>query len=344
MNRIENQQLNALEYEERKTVLCSLPQFLVIELTQGCNLACPMCRSERISVAHSQMSDSHFDTIAHELFETASLVDLRGWGESLILPRITYYISRASAAGCRIRIVSNLSFHRPEILESLASNRVSLLCSLDSPDAEILGRLRGGAQLHVILSNLERLARLYDDIQDLGVLCTVQAPALPLLPTLPGILADVGLKRLDLSAVSTKDPDLRLDFESSFAANQLRLTIEACEKAKIAVNLTSSLPGFRVPAMPRCMRPWTTMHINVRGQIGYCDHLIGPYAESELLGHVSDGVRSTWNSNRWQRIRSLHNAKAPAFRKCRECYRSKGTDLEHIWTGGKPWIGRNFSS
>ena len=61
MMRDENQRLNASEYEQGATVLQSRPQFLVIELTQGCNLACPMCRAAAISTTQSRMERSHFE-------------------------------------------------------------------------------------------------------------------------------------------------------------------------------------------------------------------------------------------------------------------------------------------
>lgn len=337
MTREENRRLNAQEYEQSLTVLQSLPQFLVVELTQGCNLHCPMCRAATISPAQSRMGDAHFDQIARDLFPTAELVDLRGWGESLILPDIMHYIARTAAAGCRIRFVSNLSFRRPAVLDSLAQHQALLTCSLDAADADVLVRLRNGSQWQTIIDNLAYLGRVHPRPQMLSVLCTVQTPALASLPQLPALLAGLGIHELHFASVSSKNPDLTLDFQSPFAQEQVRLTLANCQRFKVTPTLTTSLPGMPVPPMPRCMRPWTTMMVNVSGQIGYCDHLIGPFAESQLLGHLSDGTLAVWNNDRWQKIRAQHVLRTPPFKKCVKCYREKGADFEPTWLG-KAWL------
>jgi radical SAM protein with 4Fe4S-binding SPASM domain len=282
------------------------------------------------------MTPAHFEQVEGELFPTADIVDLRGWGESLILPDITSFITRTAAAGCRIRFVSNLSFRRPEVLECLVQHRVMLTCSLDAADPDILVQLRKGARMHAIIDNLTHLARTHPDPDMLAVLCTVQTPALASLPELPEILADIGVRHLHFASVSSKDPKLGLDFDSTFARDQIQQTMEACVRLGIRVTLTTSLPGLPVSPMPRCMRPWTTMHVNVSGRIGYCDHLIGPFAESQLVGHLSDGAKKVWNAEGWQRVRARHNLKSPQFKKCVKCYREKGADFEPIWLG-KDW-------
>lgn len=337
MTREENRRLNAQEYEQSLTVLQSLPQFLVVELTQGCNLSCPMCRTAVISAAQSRMDATHFDQIAEDLFPTANLVDLRGWGESLILPDIPHYIARTAAAGCRIRFVSNLSFRRHAILDCLAQHRVILACSLDAAVEDVLVQLRNGSQWQTIIDNLAYIARVHPQPEMLSVLCTVQTPALASLPQLPALLAELGIHQLHFASVSSKNPELALDFHSAFAQEQVRQTIANCQRFQVTPTLTTSLPGMPVPPMPRCMRPWTTMMVNVSGQIGYCDHLIGPFAESQLLGHLSEGAHAVWNNDRWQKIRAQHVLRTPPFKKCIKCYRDKGADFEPTWLG-KAWL------
>lgn len=337
MTRQENRVLNAREYECGATVLQSRPQFLVIELTQGCNLSCPMCRSSEIAPGKARLDGSKFEAVADTLFSTAEVVDLRGWGESLILPDVVDYIERTSAVGCRIRFVSNLSFNRPQVLEALVRHEVLLTCSIDAAEADVLAALRKGARMNVILDNLRSLTSAYSNVDEIVVLCTVQGPSLASLPKLPAVLAEVGVRQLHFAAVSSKDPVIGLDFSSSFAVSQVAQTMEACRRHSITVTLTTSLPGLSVKPMPRCMRPWTTLYVNYEGRIGYCDHLIGPFAESQLLGTVADGVLNVWNGDAWQRIRARHNAKAPQFKKCLKCYREKGEDFESAWLG-KSWM------
>src|SRR5690349_6706086 len=111
MLREENRRLNLREYSEGKTELISRPRYVLVELTQGCNLRCPMCRPEIVSTKGKSMSRERFWRIANELFSTAEMVDLRGWGESLILPDVEEFIRTTTRYGTAIRFVTNLSFH-----------------------------------------------------------------------------------------------------------------------------------------------------------------------------------------------------------------------------------------
>ena len=102
-NRIRNSE----EYRKGKLVLRSLPRYLLMELTKGCNLQCEMCRSHRIGINSSRMDDTLFRRVAEELFPTSELVDLRGWGESLLLPDIVELIRYTRSFACDIRFVTN---------------------------------------------------------------------------------------------------------------------------------------------------------------------------------------------------------------------------------------------
>ena len=241
MTREENRQLNADEYEHSLTVLRSHPQFLVVEMTRGCNLRCPMCRTDVIATAQSRMDAANFDQIAAELFPAANLVDLRGWGESLILPDITEIVARTASAGCRIRFVSNLSFRRRDVLDCLPQYRAMLACSLDAAVAEVLVRLRKGSRWKAVLDNLAYLARVHPYPEMLSVLCAVQTPALASLPQLPEFLVRLGTHQLHFAAVSSKNPDLALDFDSLFAQEQVRLTIANCQRFQVTPTLTRLL-------------------------------------------------------------------------------------------------------
>src|SRR6266851_6288585 len=94
-----NRQLGRMEYETGQTILKSKPRALFVELTRHCNLACPMCRNPGEVPASLRMSEQMFARIESELFPTADLIDLRGWGESLILPEFPERARRASRFG-----------------------------------------------------------------------------------------------------------------------------------------------------------------------------------------------------------------------------------------------------
>ena len=88
-----NRTLNITEFQRGAVELESLPLAVFMELTQNCNLKCPYCRSSGHFQASWNMPLSLFRRVAEEIFPTALLVDLRGWGESTILKEFPEFIS-----------------------------------------------------------------------------------------------------------------------------------------------------------------------------------------------------------------------------------------------------------
>src|SRR5688572_2768627 len=102
-----NAEISAAEYSGGALRLRSMPRIVFVELTRFCNLFCPMCR-EPGSVGREQtMTRNLFERIAEELFPTAEIVDLRGWGESLIMSEFEDRLGSARDYGCEIRVVTN---------------------------------------------------------------------------------------------------------------------------------------------------------------------------------------------------------------------------------------------
>lgn len=53
-----------------------------------------------------------------------------------------------------------------------------------------------------------------------------------------------------------------------------------------------------------CCHPWLYGLVNCKGNLTYCDHLLG--ANASILGHVRDKVEDIWNGEKAQRIRTDH--------------------------------------
>src|SRR5689334_5871779 len=98
-SRRENASVNADEYHERRLLLRSLPTIVYVELTQNCNLHCVMCRVPRRYDPSKDMAADIFDAVARQLMPTATVVDLRGWGESTILKHFEASLERVTGTG-----------------------------------------------------------------------------------------------------------------------------------------------------------------------------------------------------------------------------------------------------
>ncbi|HTB11063.1 MAG TPA: radical SAM protein [Bryobacteraceae bacterium] len=335
----QNSELNRAEYLSGAVSLTSQPRALFIELTQGCNLRCPMCRDEIIGTAQHSMPDTLFDSIAGELFPTAEIVDLRGWGESLILPNILSRIARVVASGARLRIVTNLSFRRPQVLDALVDANAMIAVSLDAADQNTLSFLRRGADLELITSNLEYLVGRFGHSRNVEILTAVQRPALTGLPHLIDHVATCGVKDVKLFSVMVAEgSELGLEGHDIEVDEALGRAAERAREVGIrliAGTQMGNLPDNR-PTIPMCVHPWAYAYIAYNGDVSFCDHLIGPGNEEYVLGnlHKSKFV-DIWNGLAWRLIREEHlgarRADVEKFAHCAWCYKKKYVDFEHLF-------------
>jgi MoaA/NifB/PqqE/SkfB family radical SAM enzyme len=327
------------EYRTGCVQLRSLPRALFVELTQGCNLRCPMCRDEIIPTAGNSMSDDLFDSIAETLFPTAEMVDLRGWGESLILPNVISRIERVASYGAKLRIVTNLSFRRPEVLDALVRVRAQVAVSLDAAEQSTLSQLRRGANLNLILSNIDYLIRAFGHSRNVSVLVAVQRPALRTLPDLIDKVAAYGVKEVKLFSVDVDEPSVlglkHHEAEVDATLNAMQLRAERAGVLLIASTQLGSLPENH-PDVPTCIHPWAYAYFAYNGDVSFCDLLVGSGNREYVVGNLRKSeFADIWNGPAWRRIRGEHagdrRAEAPQFSHCAWCYKKKYVDFEHIF-------------
>lgn len=337
-----NRELNLREFRTGQSRLESRPRYLIIELTQGCNLSCPMCRPERIAPRHRSMSPELFSTIIEELAHTAELVDLRGWGESLILPNIAQHIEKVIDAGAKVRFVTNLSFRRDDIIELLARHRCHVAVSVDCADPHLFAQLRGGARLDRVTDNLKRMVSAYKrhhgTAEEVYVITTVQRPALGDLPALVDLIADLGVREMRLSSVTVNPSDrLSLEGDTPRVDEALMRCSELAEKRGIRL-FAGTLLGSMTPKQDSaaCLHPWAYAYFAFDGKVGFCDHLIGPEGRDYLLGDLAQqSFEEIWNGNLWRELRKEHTGErrqhAPFFDECHWCYKNRFIDFEHLF-------------
>ena len=334
-----NARLNRAEYDAGATSLRSRPRALFVELTRGCNLSCLMCRPSRLPVASASMSDATFHRIADELFPTAELVDLRGWGESLILPDIIERMEVVRIFGARMRVVTNLAFRRDDVLRALARHDAEVDVSLDTTNEALLKRLRGGADRQTIFRNLRILLQEHGRVDRIRVLVAVQRPAIPTLPRLMQDIAEAGVRRVTFFSVSAPpESELSLGGQEADLDSAIRECGRIAGEAKVTLTLGTKLGGTpRNPlGMPACIHPWAYCYLTHDGRVSFCDHLIGPSNAAYLVGSLTTTpFEEIWNGAALQAIRAEHLAgrrpTARQFRHCAWCYEEKYVDFEFLF-------------
>lgn len=336
-SRIRNRQLNIREYYNGQTVLESLPRFLVIELTQGCNLVCPMCRPQRLATKSYLMDDKLFDRIADQLLPTAEMVDLRGWGESLILPNIEARIERVASFGPEIRFVSNFSFRRDRLVDRLAEFGCHVMVSLDSCEPDVLSRVRPGTDLGLVQANIIRLVRRISQMSGARppvVLHAVfQEATLLSAWSLAGFCKRVGVETLRVS-LATGALAMSAATLAVAAESLLRLK-EECAQLGVALQVLTAIRPATLDSQRQrpCIHPWSYAYIRYDGAVSFCDHLIGPTADEYTVGNfLRTDFMEVWNSPEMRSLRAEHlgarSCNASKFDECAWCYRNRFVEFE----------------
>ncbi|WP_207926103.1 radical SAM protein [Actinocrispum wychmicini] len=333
--------LNIREFEAGATQLRSMPRVLFLELTENCNLSCPMCRAAGPYDRSKNMSQEIFDRVVADLFPAAEIVDLRGWGESTILKTFPQAVDRTIEAGCRIRLVTNLTVPNEALWRRLVRHHALILVSFDAARADTFATLRRGAKLAVVLRNLEVMVdearRSGVPVDTIRLNVVVQPQAIPELPDIVRIAADLGLSHIQLNplTVAEESPD-HLSRHRPPLARALRDATQVAAERGVTIQLDAALDeswADQTHAAKRCTHPWMYCYINYRGQVGFCDHLIGSPASGYLLGDLTTtSFQDIWNGAAYQRLRAEHvhweQQLSARFEECNWCYRNRYVDVD----------------
>lgn len=320
-----------------------MPRFVMIELTQGCNLRCPMCRSSQISYNERVLDRELFAALADVLFPAAEIVDIRGWGESLLAPDIDDVIRLVHAYDARCRVVTNLSLNKPGTLDLLADTNAMVDISLDAADRETLDVCRPGARLDLITRNAKRLsARLTDNglpTASMRVLATLQSTTLDRLDELVTWAAEVGVGQVVLNEVTLSPGDplavVGLEDQVDAAVERARARADTVGVELFAGSALGRCAGVRKD-IPFCIHPWTYATVGYDGSVGYCDHLVGPMMPFAHMGQVTTtAFARIWNGDAWQDLRRWHalpeRRDVPEYHACFRCYQHRNVDFEDVF-------------
>jgi radical SAM protein with 4Fe4S-binding SPASM domain len=337
--RLENWRTNREEFDSKAIRLRSSPLVLFVELTQNCNLGCPMCRQRRPFSRDFNMPFPLYKRIADELFQRALLIDLRGHGESMVLADFTRFAEIAAGSGAVLRLVTNGQINQEAAWDTLMSVQATVVLSCDAADPQLFAALRRGGTL----DRLERTAQSIVKYRDkhsapkksVSLLAVVSRDNLRDIANLPALAARLGIMKVSLFPIQAARNDPR----------HLLSTIEQVKRSLDAVREQAALHGVEVHlgaamdsglAIPEalmqcCIHPWTHAYIDYIGRVGFCDHLIG--SPQFTFGSISNNEFSkVWNNNLFQGVRAAHGSRhlTGACSPCRWCYDQRYVDFEDV--------------
>jgi len=310
-----------------------------------------MCRSPEVN-RHAVTLPLHtFRSIAECLFATAAFVDLRGWGESTILPDFQDYLEVAHTYGARLKLITNAVMRRAAIWKKLAQYAVVVGISFDAATDDTFRLLRGNARMDRVIENIHTIAAEFRGRglkpRDYLYFCiTVSGANLDQLEGITRIGRDAGIHRFKLEPLWV-DPGnaLHLSHHREKIPAIMATLDRAAAEQDLCIELSAALsPDTIVTAATRklCIHPWQYLYVSARGRLGFCDHLNGR-EEFTFADWSPDTFPAFWNGTIMQQLRREHTVKFSGGDDialcvdCNWCYANRYMDLED-------WIQPDWSA
>ena len=340
-----NHALNLHEFHAGALLLESYPTVIFVELTQNCNLNCTMCRSAGANSASLNMEDELFDEIAQQLFPTAMVVDLRGWGESTVRPDFEKKVQKTIDYGPRIRLVTNALSLRQSTWRLLMNFGSQVTVSVDAVVQNTANQLNRGCLVR-LKKSLEHGANAAAAVAavdpTINFNTVVSSQNILEIPAIVAMATEFGVRRVTLfPVVAPRGSQLHIERKRSVIGRVLADAAHVAREGNVELRIGASLDEeyVNVAALPtRCLHPWSYAYISHTGAVGYCDHLIGH--EALTLERLSGGsFTAIWNNSSFQALRTehrrhLHQATpvnrigCGVFKHCNWCYRRRYVDFE----------------
>ena len=336
--REQNNKLLEREIANGITTMRGVPNILFLELTRRCNLACSMCRSGLMTDRTLDMREAVLRRIEEDLLPTARVVDLRGWGESLLRRDFLPIIERFAQPGVQLRVLSNGTIHKPDVWQHLMRHSAWVGISVDATESALLKELRG-ARIEPIENSLKSLVHWRDvygnDANNVYLTVAVSSRNLDNLEDLLGWAHRLGVGRVHMIPIACWPSDPK-HLDHSEAAirpvfNRLRdLANGYGMTLQLGAAMTTNLV-LKDRLLDRCIHPWMYAYITYAGDVGFCDHLIG--RDDLTSGNILDKpFEEIWNSPPLVSLRAAHLAKRQdhAYHEhCTWCFKNRYADFEH---------------
>lgn len=320
------------------TTMRGLPNILFLELTRRCNLACSMCRSGMMKDRSLDMSEAVLRRIEEDLLPTARVVDLRGWGESLLRRDFPSIVERFAQPGVQLRVLSNGTINKPDIWRHLMRHGAWVGISVDATENALLQELRG-CNIEPIEQSLKSLVHWRDvhgnDAGNVYLTVTVSSRSLGNLEELLKWAHDLGVGRVHMIPIACWPSDPR---HLEHAEPAIPPIFERLRKQANGYGITLQLGSamttnlvLRDRLLDRCIHPWMYTYITYAGDVGFCDHLIG--RDDLTSGNMLEKpFEEIWNSQPLVSLRAAHLARRedhPYHEHCSWCFRNRYADFEH---------------
>ncbi len=305
-----NRQQIVLDMERRNTEMCGRPVHLKLELTNFCNLACPMCPHESMRRPVGYMDPALFRRIIDQAVPELEFAYVHHLGESLFHGRIGELIAYGQASGVAMGLSTNATFLDDRKAKALLESGLAfLVISLDAASSASYDQMRRGGDFAATVGNIERLLQLKRATQH------------PLHVVVQMIVSAHNEHEVDDFA--RRWPELVVLKEARDWAGQVSLSAlrprskgHPSKPDHRALGLASSWPASSDP----CRLPWSELTVLWDGKVVPCANV---FEHTNLLGDLTvQSLTEVWNGEPLKALRRAHLENALAdVPVCRTCPR-----------------------
>lgn len=139
-----------------KALRSSSPQEIIIEITNRCNLRCPMCVRTYLNAMEAQdLSLGEFYILLDHITNKTERISFAGLGEPLLNPKIVGMVYRCKERGFRTTIYTNATLLSAEFSYSLLNAGLSgIVISFDGATEKTYEYYRCGASFNEVKKNI----------------------------------------------------------------------------------------------------------------------------------------------------------------------------------------------
>jgi radical SAM protein with 4Fe4S-binding SPASM domain len=333
--KLANYQLAAKEYAARAVELKSLPSKIILQTTDLCNLACPMCQIPVSRKRHS-MPVEIFDDLIEQLFPTLIELHPTNVGEPLVSPWFGYMCDKMLQFGVLLDLTTNGTLLKDKMIEKIAPIARDIKISFDGATPETFEKIRLHANFKTVCDNIRKLRKALDvHITKRPIVLALQMTLMQSnfleLPDLIRLASKLGVDRVKAYHLFVFSPEMEKESLMHNLEVWDPVLDEALKLGKLyGVDLQLAEPLLTVekttidlePVV--CHLPWHESWVDFDGSVYACHSHGGENAGNVL--HQS--FRSIWNSDLYQQIRFNFSQRKPKNH-CYACGMNHRKQEEH---------------
>lgn len=263
------------------------PAHLKLELTNYCNLACPMCPHPQMRRPVGYMEPSLFRSIIDQAAPELEFAYLHHLGESLFHARVGELVDYGKSRGAAMGLSTNATFLDERKARALLEGGLDfLVVSLDAASPEAYARLRVGGELARTVENVRAFLSLRRALR---------------------ARTDVAVQLI----LTPANADELRPFTDEWAREGVPVMIKEARDWAGQVPLDRLGVAAR-PSVARepCKMPWTELTVLWDGAVVPCaNHFEREHAVGDLARQSLDEV---WNGEPLARLRAAHRDDAVA--------------------------------